>query len=58
MDVGLLVLHLTVGLFFLGHGAQKIFGLFGGYGLEGTGGYMEIARPAARKAPRRRRRVR
>ncbi len=24
-----------------GHGAQKLFGSFGGYGLEGTGGFME-----------------
>jgi putative oxidoreductase len=41
MDVGLLVLHALVGLLVAGHGAQKLFGLFGGYGVEGTGGYME-----------------
>jgi putative oxidoreductase len=25
----------------MGHGAQKLFGLFGGHGIEGTGGMME-----------------
>src|SRR5919197_1676795 len=41
MDTGLAVLHIAVGLLFVGHGAQKLFGLFGGYGLEGTAGFME-----------------
>jgi putative oxidoreductase len=41
MDVSLLLLHVIVGLLFVGHGAQKLFGAFGGYGLEGTGGYFE-----------------
>jgi putative oxidoreductase len=40
MDVGLLLLRLIVGGLFVGHGAQKLFGSFGGYGLEGTGGFM------------------
>ena len=40
MDVGLLLLRLIVGGLFMGHGAQKLFGSFGGYGLEGTGGFM------------------
>jgi len=30
----------VVGLLLAGHGAQKLFGLFGGYGLSGTGGYL------------------
>lgn len=34
--VGLLLLHLVLGLIFLGHGSQKLFGLFGGKGLAGT----------------------
>ena len=41
MDTGLAVLHIVVGLLFVGHGAQKLFGLFGGYGVDGTGGFME-----------------
>ncbi|NIK70490.1 MULTISPECIES: DoxX family protein [unclassified Paenibacillus] len=41
MDLGLLVIRVVVGLLFVGHGAQKLFGLFGGYGPKGTGGWME-----------------
>jgi putative oxidoreductase len=41
METGLLVLHVLAGLLVAGHGAQKLFGLFGGYGIEGTGGFME-----------------
>lgn len=37
MDIGLLLLRLTVGLTLAAHGAQKLFGWFGGPGLEGTG---------------------
>lgn len=40
-DLGLLTLRLTVGGLMAGHGAQKLFGAFGGYGLEGTGGWLE-----------------
>ncbi|MER7917487.1 MULTISPECIES: DoxX family protein [unclassified Streptomyces] len=36
-DCGLLLLRLTFGLFLAGHGAQKLFGLFGGPGLTATG---------------------
>tara|TARA_R110001592_G_scaffold110071_3_gene306152 strand:+ start:840 stop:1310 length:471 start_codon:yes stop_codon:yes gene_type:complete len=35
-----LALRLPVGVILLAHGAQKLFGWFGGYGLEGTGQYM------------------
>lgn len=41
MDIALLILHVAVGLLFVGHGSQKLFGLFGGYGISGTGEYME-----------------
>jgi len=41
MDFGLLVLRLVVGALFIGHGTQKLFGWFGGYGVEGTGGFLE-----------------
>src|SRR5829696_814386 len=36
MDLALIVLRLVVGLLFVGHGAQKLFGVFGGGGLDGT----------------------
>jgi putative oxidoreductase len=35
-DIGLLLLRLTVGATFVLHGAQKLFGWFGGRGLDGT----------------------
>lgn len=34
-------LRLAAGLFLIPHGAQKLFGAFGGYGLEGTGQFFE-----------------
>lgn len=41
MGLGLLILRLVVGLTMAAHGAQKLFGWFGGYGLQGTGGFLE-----------------
>jgi putative oxidoreductase len=41
MEFGLMVLRLVVGALFIGHGTQKLFGWFGGHGVEGTGGFME-----------------
>ena len=40
MDIPLLIVRLIVGLGFASHGAQKLFGWFGGYGLAGTGGFF------------------
>jgi len=41
MSIGLLILRLVVGLTLAAHGAQKLFGWFGGYGLAGTGQFLE-----------------
>jgi putative oxidoreductase len=43
MKIGRLLLRLTVGGFFFGHGTQKLFGWFGGHGLEATSqGFEQI----------------
>jgi putative oxidoreductase len=41
MDIALLIARLVVGLTLAAHGAQKLFGWFGGYGLKGTGRFFE-----------------
>lgn len=41
VSIGLLIARLVLGLLMAGHGAQKLFGWFGGYGLAGTGGFFE-----------------
>ena len=35
-----LILRIPIGVIFIAHGGQKLFGLFGGYGLEGTAKWM------------------
>ena len=58
MEYGLLLLRLVVGLLFAGHGAQKLFGWFGGGGPAGTAdffaslGYRWPARMACSHAVR------
>ena len=41
LSIGLLLARLFLGLGLAAHGAQKLFGWFGGYGLKGTGGFFE-----------------
>ena len=38
---GALALRVPAGLIFAAHGSQKLFGWFGGYGLAGTGQWMD-----------------
>jgi putative oxidoreductase len=40
-DIGFLVIRLLFGAAIAAHGAQKVFGWFGGRGLRGTGGLYE-----------------
>ncbi len=39
-DSGLLVIRLMVGTVFVFHGSQKLFGMFGGAGIEGFAGFL------------------
>ena len=41
MDLGFLIARIVFGVLMAAHGAQKMFGWFGGYGLTGTGGFFE-----------------
>ena len=40
-DLGLLFVRGALGLSMAAHGSQKLFGWFGGFGLEGTAGFFE-----------------
>jgi putative oxidoreductase len=52
MKLARLFLRLAVGGLFVGHGTQKLFGWFGGHGLDGTGQFFESLgmRPGRRNA--------
>ncbi len=52
MKIGRLLLRLVVGGLFVGHGTQKLFGWFGGYGLDATADAFEKMgmRPGRRNA--------
>jgi putative oxidoreductase len=41
IDQGLLLARLVLGLLMAAHGAQKLFGWFGGHGLAGVSGFIE-----------------
>jgi putative oxidoreductase len=42
MEIGLVLLRLITGLTLAAHGAQKLFGWFGGPGLDSTGQFFEM----------------
>lgn len=49
MAVGLLLLRLVIGVLFVGHGTQKLFGWFDGPGVDGTTGmFRSLGYPRAR----------
>ena len=52
MAEGLFVIRVALGLLLFAHGTQKLFGWYGGYGLDGTGGFFESVghRPGRRMA--------
>jgi putative oxidoreductase len=52
MDLGRLLLRLTIGGTFFVHGTQKLFGWFGGHGPDATGQFFESVglRPGRRNA--------
>ena len=52
MKIGRLLVRLVVGGLFIGHGTQKLFGWFGGYGPDATGQFFESLglRPGRRNA--------
>jgi putative oxidoreductase len=52
MDIGRLLLRVTVGSIFVEHGTQKLFGWFGGHGPDGTGQFFDSIglRPGRRNA--------
>jgi putative oxidoreductase len=41
MALLVLIARIILGLGMAAHGAQKLFGWFGGYGIKGTGGFFE-----------------
>ena len=52
MHIGRFLARVVIGSLFIGHGAQKLWGSFGGPGIEGASGMMEALdmRPARRNA--------
>src|SRR5215216_2461515 len=53
MKLGKIAIRAVIGPLFIGHGTQKLFGWFGGHGLEGTAGFFEQGiglRPGKRHA--------
>src|SRR5256885_6157215 len=49
MPEGLFIIRAVVGGLLFAHGTQKLFGWYGGYGLDGTGGFFEsVGHPPGR----------
>ena len=49
LGIGLLIGRVVLGLLMAAHGAQKLFGWFGGYGLNATGEFMvQLGFPSGR----------
>jgi len=44
MDLALLIIRIVIGLLLVGHGAQKLFGIFGGRGLKATADMFDAMR--------------
>ena len=42
MDAGILIARVMLGLAIGAHGAQKVFGWFGGHGRKGTGVFFNV----------------
>src|SRR5436190_11419351 len=43
-SIGVLIVRLVIGGLLAGHGAQKLFGAFGGAGIDGTAGWVASMR--------------
>ena len=41
VNLGLFIIRLVVGMLFIGHGSQKLFGWFGGGGITETGAWLK-----------------
>jgi putative oxidoreductase len=41
MSIAFLIVRVILGLSFMAHGSQKLFGWFGGHGITGTGDFFE-----------------
>src|SRR6202158_5647383 len=50
LSIGLLLVRIVIGLIMAAHGASKLLGWFGGYGLRGTGEFFVQLRFQARTA--------
>ena len=52
MDIGRVLARATIGGLFIGHGTQKLFGWFGGPGIDQTTGMMDSSRCGRRARTR------